>query len=215
MTEPRPLPENEIVALERKIRESIRVYAVELLGPMAQGPATALSGLAQIVESHAALEAALSAAQEALRDDAAGRPFAELLDAAAHVMELAGGGPLADCLRGKADDVRQVGSIVPQGAELRLRDELVAAQEALRRYGKHDRERCIWGRPPVIWAGPRPDCTCDFDAARDAVLAGSVVPPEAAPAPGYTKLIDAMEKPRKRTRIAAPEAAPAPEGEQT
>lgn len=44
-------------------------------------------------------------AKRALAEDASGRPFADLLLLAATMLEERGGGPVADCLRLKAEDV--------------------------------------------------------------------------------------------------------------
>ena len=48
--------------------------------------------------------------EKALGEDAAGRPFAELLDQAARYLNDGGGGPMADCLRLKADEIRAAAS---------------------------------------------------------------------------------------------------------
>jgi hypothetical protein len=45
---------------------------------------------------------------DALSSDAVGRSFVELLMDAAGVLEAYGGGPLADGLRAKADEIREV-----------------------------------------------------------------------------------------------------------
>lgn len=50
--------------------------------------------------------AAESPVRTVLDVDAAGRPLEQLLREAAMVIDHCGGGPLGDCLRGKADQVR-------------------------------------------------------------------------------------------------------------
>lgn len=63
------------------------------------------------------LEQQVSGLASALGDDAAGRPFGELLIAAADLLDSAGGGPLADCLRLKADAVDVARSALARLAE--------------------------------------------------------------------------------------------------
>jgi hypothetical protein len=70
------------------------------------GPVNGFALTGYLKPADASLIEAAPDLAEALSEDAAGRPFAELLDQVARYLNDCGGGPMADCVRQKAEQVR-------------------------------------------------------------------------------------------------------------
>lgn len=68
-------------------------------------------------------EAQLGVERGLLAEDAAGRPFDELLDVAADLLNGYGDGPVADCLRIKADELRTLARLHPEPPAEQAREE--------------------------------------------------------------------------------------------
>lgn len=110
MTTPDPAPiDDETVAslrwyAERVVSGAVYHHALDL--GRARAMLALLARLGRAEAERDALRERAEKAEAALGVDLAGRPFAELLDAAADALRERGGGPMEDCLRRKAEDVR-------------------------------------------------------------------------------------------------------------